>query len=70
MLSKKGHPSLQMKVGSREVEGVPKMKFVILGFIFTVILGYKPTSDPFDKPEPEILFDLFGKARASGRVNE
>jgi hypothetical protein len=58
MLSKKGHPSLQMKVESREVEGVPKMKFVILGFIFTVILGNKPILDPIDESEPVILFDL------------
>ena len=47
-----------MKVESREIQGVPKMKLVILGFIFTIMLGDKPKLDPVDEPEPVILFDL------------
>jgi hypothetical protein len=58
MLSKKGHPSLHMEVELYEVEGVPKVKFVVLGFIFTIILGEKPKLDPVDELQTVIMLDL------------
>ncbi len=47
-----------MGVEWNEVDGVPKAKFVILGFTFTIILGEKPKLDPTHELQPPIIFDL------------
>ncbi len=59
MIFKEGLPSPRMEAEWYEVEGVPVVKLIVLGFIFIVILGERPKFDPRDELKPHIMmYDL------------
>jgi len=54
MVFKKGVSSSHIEARLYEVEGVPVVKFDVLGIIFIIVLGERPKLDPVDELKPHI----------------
>jgi hypothetical protein len=59
MFFKKALTEFHMETKWYEVDGVPKVKFVIQGIIFIIVLGERPKFEPNDELKPHVtMFDL------------
>ena len=59
MFFKKALTESHMETKWYEVDGVPKVKFVIQGIIFIIVLGERPKFEPNDELKPHVtMFDL------------
>ena len=59
MFFKKALTKSHMETKCYEVDGVPKVKFVIQGIIFIIVLGERPKFEPNDELKPHVtMFDL------------
>ncbi len=57
MIFKKGHPSLPMGIElcEEDWEGIPKVKLVILGCTFIIMLGERPKLNAVDELKPHVI---------------